>query len=299
MHGYVVFDNNAYKRTGRARLERIQDAERSQGIVALANAAVVQEMLARVRDANEEVRGRNRAALKKLVSHCSTVSGEQTELHFVTHLAGQIYRRVTGENAPGDEELFATFRELCRVVVQAEHDAPLTKIADHLDAIERHVEEKQRQYVSNLKHAPTAVHESNPMVRNLEFAKHLAVSALLAYGRPIPPPKQLMRAIIPIAQVSSITFALRDAVIQEVRAKGGGHEQHDNTVWDEEIVASTSLYSKIRGKTVVLVTTEPRLVRAAVQASAGDRVIGVEVYEESLGLDQWPPQSVSGASGSA
>jgi hypothetical protein len=250
MHGYVIFDNNAYKRIRAERLERIREAERSHGLVALANAAVVQEMLARVRDTNHERRGRNRAALKKLVRHCSTVSGEQTELHFVTHLDGQVYRRVTGESAPGDEEMLASFRELCRVVVQAAHDAPLTEIAEHLDGIERHVEDREREYVSSLEMALNAVHESDRMKRNLEFAKHLAIRALSQYGRDIPPPEQLIFAIIPIAQVSSVTFALRDAVIEEVRAKGGGHEQHRNTVWDEEIVASTSLYSTIRKRTV-------------------------------------------------
>ncbi len=58
MHGSVVFDNNAYK-TGRTPTgsRGIIAAEREHGIVALASVAVLQEMLARVRDADVRLRG--------------------------------------------------------------------------------------------------------------------------------------------------------------------------------------------------------------------------------------------------
>ncbi len=296
MHGYVIFDNNAYKRIGLARLERIRAAEQGSGVVALANVAVIQEMLARVRHTNPERRGMNRAALKKLVRHCSTVTAEQIELHFVTHLDGQVYRKVTGESAPGDHEMFASFRELCRVVAGAERDSPLGEIADQLDEIERHVESKEREYVSSIETAAKAVVESNQMKRNLEYANRLVIRALSLYGRTISP-ERLITAIIPVAQVSSITFALRDGVIEEVRSKSGGQWRHRNTVWDEKIVASTSLYSTIRGKAIVLVTTEARLVEAAVRAGAGDRVVDVDGYEDVLGLDPWIGQHDKGASG--
>ncbi len=295
MHGYVIFDNNAYKRIGLAHLDRIRAAEQGCGVVALANVAVVQEMLARVRHTNHERRGMNRAALKKLVRHCSTVTGEQVELHFVTHLDGQVYQKVTGEAAPGDDEMFASFRELCRVVAEAERDSPLSEIADQLDEIERHVEYKEREYVSSIEMAGKAVVESSQVKRNLEYANRLVIRALSLYGRTISP-ERLITAIIPVAQVSSITFALRDGVVDEVRSKGGGQLQHRNTVWDEEIVASTSLYSTIRGKSIVLVTTEGRLVAAAIRAGAGDRVVDVDAYEELLGLDPWIGQRDTGAS---
>ena len=221
MHGYAIFDNNAYKRTGPARLERIKAAEQDHGIVALANVVVIQEMLARVRHKDDERRGMNRAAVKKLVRHCSAVRGDQIELHFVTHLDGQVYRRVTGEDPPGDEEMFTNFRELVRVVAEAERDAPLSEIAEHLDEIEKHGEHKECDYVVGIEAASKAVGGSNQMKRNLEHAKHLAIRALSLYGRAISP-ERLITAILPIAQVSSITFALRDSVIEEVRSKGGG-----------------------------------------------------------------------------
>jgi hypothetical protein len=298
MHGYVVFDNNAYKRIGSARLDRIRVAEQSHGITALANAVVIQEMLARVRHANHERRGMNRAGLKKLVRHCSTAKGEQRELHFVTNLDSQVYRKVMGANPAGDEELFTKFRELCRVVAEAERDAPLGEIAEHLAEIERHVDHKELDYVSAIEMAATVVAEPNQMKRNLDYAHYLAMRALKLYGGTISM-AGLITAIVPIAQVSSITFALRDEVINEVRRKGGGQLQHRNTVWDEEIVASTSLYSTIQGKSVVLVTTEPRLVAAAVRASAGDRVLDVDAYENLLGLEAWTTPPSSDASGSA
>jgi hypothetical protein len=69
---------------------------------------------------------------------------------------------------------------------------------------------------------------------------------------------------------------LRDAVIAEVREKRGGHGQHKNTVWDEEIVCSTSAYSEIAGKTILLVTREDKLITAAAAADATGRVCSVE-----------------------
>jgi hypothetical protein len=289
MHGYAIFDNNAYKRAGSARMDRIRAAEQSHGVVALANVVVIQELLARVRDKDAERRGMNRAAVKKLVRHCSTVRPDGIQLHFVTHLDGQVYRRLTGENPPDDEEMFANFRELVRVVAESERDAPLTEIAESLDAIERHVEGKEREYVSQVEAAAKALSEPNQMKRNLDYASNLATRALSHYGRSLSP-EHIVQAIIPIAQVSSVTFALRDTIIQEVRAKGGGQLQHRNTIWDEEIVASTSMYSTIRRKPILLVTTEARLVAAAARASAGDRVVDLDAYERVMGLDPWTSQ---------
>jgi len=88
-------------------------------------------------------------------------------------------------------------------------------------------------------------------------------------------------------------------VIEEVRSKGGGHLQHLNTVWDEEILGSTSIYSTIRGRSIVLVTAEARLVDAAVRAGAADRVVDLDAYEKLLGLDPWPPQDNAEAGRSA
>jgi hypothetical protein len=160
------------------------------------------------------------------------------------------------------------------------------------------VQRKEREYVAILEAAITTAAESNQMKRNLDHAQSLAFRALTLYGGTFQP-EILISAIIPIAQVSSITFALRDSVIEEVRTKGGGHKQHENTIWDEEIVASTSIYSKIRGKEVVLVTAEPRLINAASRASASDLVLDLDAYEKRLGLDPWPSKHDQGASGSA
>ena len=286
MHGYVIFDNNVYKRAGSARMDRIRAAEQNHGVVALAHVVVIQELLARVRDKDAEMRGMNRAAVKKLVRHCCTVGPHEIQLHFVTHLDGQVFRRLTGENPPDAEELFANFRELARVVAESDRDAPLAEIAGSLDAIEKHVEVKEREYVGQLEAMAKAPIETNQMKRNLDYAYKLATRALSTYGRTLDSVR-VVQLIVPIAQVSSVTFALRDHVIQEVRAKGGGHQQHRNTIWDEEIVASTSIYSTIRGKPVVLVTTEARLVAAAATANAGDRVVDLDTYESVIGLDPW------------
>jgi len=202
MHGYAIFDNNVYKGTGRARLERIRAVEKRHGVVALANVVVVQEMLARVRHTDQERRGMNRAAVKKLVAHCSAATGEQVELHFVTHLDGQVNRILTGEDAPGNEEMFANFKELVRVVAESERDAPFTEIAEHLDEIEKHVDRKEREYVSNIEAAAIVVAEPDEMKRNLDYARYLAVRALALHGREIDPEKHIT-AIIPLKSALS------------------------------------------------------------------------------------------------
>ncbi len=78
-------------------------------------------------------------------------------------------------------------------------------------------------------------------------------------------------------------FSLRDAVVEEIR-KHGGHAKHGNTIWDEEIVAATSLSSTLARESVALVTGEHRLSGAAAMAGAADRVYTLEAYEAALGL---------------
>ena len=90
-HGFVVFDNNVYKRIRPDRLERIVAAERDRGIVALASLVVVQELLGRVRDADPKKRGPNRAAMRKLGQHCRTTADGKTSINFLSPVDSQVY----------------------------------------------------------------------------------------------------------------------------------------------------------------------------------------------------------------
>ena len=283
MHGYVVFDNNAYKKASANRLTRITKAERENGIIALASIAVLQEMLARVRDTDDKQRGRNRAAIWKLGQHCLAEREGQPVVNFVSHTDSQVYRLLSGTPHPDDKETFDRFGDMVRVVSQATPDDKLAEIAEELSAIEQAVATAESAYVARLDRA--AKHddaEANEMKRNLDYAARLTRRVEALYGHEFTP-GHIVTKLVDIMRFTSVGFALQDSVIAEVRRSGGGHAQHKNTVWDEEIVSSTSMYTTINGKSLLVVTGEDRLIAAAAKAKAQDRLVNLAVHGDSFG----------------
>ena len=283
MHGYVVFDNNAYQATSPARLGRIMKAEREHGVLAMANITALQEMLAKARQPNARDRGRDRSGLKKLGLHCRVDQGDRVEVRFITHLEGQVYRALVGEEHSRDGEMFDAFADMVRVVSHAESDAPLDEISDDLTKIEELVTRQEAAYVEHLASMIGAPRDPNQIRRNLDFAAEITARTQMMYGRAFSP-MDIVQRIIDIAKISSVAFALRDAVVAEVRAKRGWYAQHANTLWDEQVVRSTSTYSTLGGTSVLLVTEEPMLREAAQTAGAADLVCSLTDYERKLSL---------------
>jgi hypothetical protein len=283
MHGHVVFDNNAYKGVSVARLQRIIEAERQRDIAPLANVIVLQEMLARVRNADPEVRKRNRAAIYKLGLHCRVTTGDHTDIVFLSHIESQVYRLLAMQPHPMDRELFNELGDMVRVVTEAGgEDLPFAELTEALERIEQTVEKAEAEYVARLEAEAATPGQPNQMKRNLNYAARIAARTQGLYGARFSD-QQIVARIVPIMQFTSIGFALQDAVVSEVRTRGS-HRQHANTVWDIEIVSSTSMDTNVAGRSVLLVTQEPRLMKAAEVAGARDRVCGLTEYETLLGL---------------
>jgi hypothetical protein len=281
----VVFDNNAYKRLSRARLARIIEAEKARGITALASMAVLQELLARTRDSDSDQRIMNRAAVRKMSEHCRATRGGKIVINFISHTDCQVHRLLTGHEHPNDADLFDRAGELVRVVSQTNADDPLVEIAEDLKAIEQHVARVQAGYVADLEKIAKekSAGEPNPIKRNLEYAAGIVRRTEAQYGVRFDD-EQVTTVLVEVMKFTSIAFTVRGDVQSAVKRKGGGHGQHHNTVWDEEIVAATSIYTTINGNSVLVVTEEDLLIEAAAKAGAGDRIIRIAAYESHLGL---------------
>lgn len=280
-----MFDNNAYKRIAPPRLAAIIAAERSRGVTALASMAVLQELFARARDPVNDQRGRNRAAIRKMGEHCRVTDGSRTSINFLSHTDCQVYRLLTGAQHPDDTERFDLAADLIRVITEASVDDPLLSIAMPLDAVQRTVEAVESEYVHDLQQVAEGrtTNEPNLMKRNLEYAARVVRRTEAQYGAKF----DLLRAtgaLVEVMKLTSVGFAVRDAVVAEMKAKGGGYGQHRNTVWDEEIMAATSMYTTINGAPVIVVTEEERLLTAATVAKASDRIFNIAAYERLLGL---------------
>jgi hypothetical protein len=288
MHGFTVFDNNAYKRLNASRLDRIIGAERSQGIVALASVAVLQELLARSRDTDADQRGRNRAAIRKLARHCGTLNGEKTVVNFIGHVESQVYLRVTGDRHPVNDVVFDRMGDAVRVITERSNDDPLDEMADLLSELEVGVASVESRYVASLEQASQTDMHPNQMHRNLDYAKSIIDRTATFYECTFSQ-QDIMQHLLDIAKLTSVGFFLRDSVVAEVRQKGGGYSQHANTVWDEEVVFATSMYTTISGKTLTLVTEESRLLEVGVSAGAAEHFVDIASYESQLGLERWQP----------
>lgn len=285
MTRFVVFDNNAYKRLDRKRFERIRDRELALGHQPLALTAVGQELLARVRDPDDEVRGRNRAAIKKMAAHCRGEIDGQPVVNFLTHTDGQLYRRFMGHANPRDAGVSNDMGAIFGAIADGQHDDPLVGHTDYLAMIETNVADVEARYVRQLEEiAKQQEHpEPNKMRRNLDYvAKRIELSERL-YGVSYGSPQAKLPHIIDVAKLTSLGFALSDHVAESVRSKKGGFGQHANTVWDVEILSATSLDSTIAGGQIVIVTCEEMLLDVAGREHAGDRVMSIEAYESLLG----------------
>ena len=292
MHGFTVFDNNAYKSVRPDRLNRIMDAEKQARVVPLASVVVLQEMLARVRSVNPRERGQNRAAIRKLGVHCLATGAGQPRINFLSPVDSHVQRLLSGKQHPRDAEMFDAFGDMVRVIIEADADAPLNDISADLTAIEQLVVRVEGNYIDQLTRAVQANAQPNQMKRNLDYAARIAARAQAFYGSQFSP-FDIVGKTIDMAKITSVGFALQDAIVEEIRTRGGGQAQHGNSAWDEEVVSSTSSYSTINGKTVILVTEEKRLLAAAQAAQAADRVVDLAAYEKLIGLSGWSAPPVS------
>lgn len=219
-HRFTVFDNNAYKRAKPRRVHRIVTAERAQGISAMANVFVVQEMVAKIRDPT--MGGVNRAAIKKLAMHCAvTTPATGTNVNFLSLMESQVYRLITGQQHPLDKEIYDTWGDLVRVVAQAAPDDQLSEIATDIANVEQMVDRSETQYIARVKAYATGPAQTNQMKRNLDYAARIAARTKQLYKREFTI-EEVMQAIIPIAKISSLAFSLQDAIVEEMRRSGGG-----------------------------------------------------------------------------
>jgi hypothetical protein len=285
MSRFVVFDYNAYKRLDRRRFERMREREIALGHRALALTAVGQELLARVRDGDDEVRGRNRAAIKKLAAHCRGERNGQTILNFLTHTDGQLHRLYTGQVDPRDAGVMENMGAMIGAIVDGVHDDPLLDHADYLAMVETNVANVEAGFVRQLEQIAKqqAQPEPNKMRRNFDYAaRRIEISEHL-YGKSYGAPQDKVARIIEVAKLTSLGFALSDHVAETVRTKRGGFGQHANTVWDVEVISATSIDATIEGRQIVVVTCEEMLLQVAADENAGDRVMSIESYESLIG----------------
>lgn len=286
MHKFVVFDNNAYKAINQERLKRIISAERDLGIVPLASLVVLQELLARVRDSDEKIRARNRWAIKKLEQHCLVIRDSNSKINFLNPVDSQVYHLLNGDQHPRDIEMLKLFEDMVSAVVLTDFGDPLSQMSNDLDKIEKIVEQIEKDYVTMLNAITKGKRQPNQMKRNLDYASHIVHRVQAFYGCQFPPQK-IIPHIISVAKITSIGFALQDLILEDIRLKGVSPANHGNSIWDEEVVSSTSIYTTINGSSILLVTQEGLLLAAAKSAQATDHVCNVASYEQSLGLPVW------------
>jgi hypothetical protein len=282
----VVFDNNAYKDAGPDRIAEIVEREKQLGVTALASVAVVQELLARVRDPNERERGRNRAAVRKLASHCRADRDGRPIINFVSHTECQIFRLFMGHSHSTDAGVFDDLGAMIGAVVESDRDDPLKPHNNYLGMIEANVAKVEHGYVEQLKSlaAEEVPLDQSRMRRNLDYAEKVIRVSEQLYGVSYGDGPAIVQRIMDVAKLTSLGFALSDHVATTVKERRGGFAQHKNTAWDVEIVSATSIYTTINGEPIVVVTHENMLLEVAAKEGLEERVMNLESYERLLGI---------------
>ncbi len=181
MHGFVVFDNNAYKRISVPRLDRIVEAERAAKVIALANIAVLQELLARVLDEDSEQRSRNRAAARKMGRHCGVHHSDKLIINFLSDTDLQVYRLFRGGAYPADAAIMENLSEIVGLITAVSNDDPLVTVAADLTGVREFVARAEETYIERLQQEAGREPIPNRMKRNLNYAEFIVRRAEAAY----------------------------------------------------------------------------------------------------------------------
>lgn len=283
----VLFDNNAYKRVSAERLAGIIEREREIGVTALASVAVAQELLARVRDPDARIRGRNRAAARKLTKHCRGERAGQPIVSFLTHVEGQVYHLFVGHPHELDAGVFEELGAMLGAVAESAEGDSLNSHDAYLKVIETNVAAVEQRYVTRLEDLAQNERplEVNRMRRNLDYAEEIVRVSERLYGVSYGDGPAIVARILDVAKLTTLGFAVSDHVARTVREKGGGCARHGNTAWDVEIVSATSIYSSIDGRRIVVVTEENMLLDVAAAEGLQDRVMSLDSYWRLIGLE--------------
>ena len=299
----VVFDTNSYRSLGRERLQSLQGRESSHGIIAYASYFVMMELLAHVADDDQKAQNIARASLKRLWTHCKQFTGVDS-LRLLGDSEAQVPVTLFGKAPPGRarfyDQIGSYVGRLCAAGVDGIPDG--RRIAE---AIQRDVSNAEARFAQDLFRAvvqtvnPGATswfdaRTSTPLrdeilakARSGEGHRLIASAIVLKAAREVEmtlSDDQFASAVALVQRLFPVPIHLYDTLVLDVIERGldASRPSVANSLWDYQICFSTGTGARIGGAPIWLISSDNRVLDAALRAGAAGTVKSLTEYERLL-----------------
>jgi hypothetical protein len=304
---FVVFDTNAYRSTSDHDLGAIRDLERSKSVVGMASYWVVFELLAHVADPGDPSYGFALAGVRRLARHAAQYDGQRHILRLLADSEDHVFRALFGYQIPNRANAAETFGRLVGAVADGKSPTDWSAFQPQLDALKSYVAATEAQFAADVfdnvvkAHWPKAQSwsdvASDPKMKNdliaylstpqanAAAAGALVIKAASEISHQLSP-EEASRFVTKVLELFPAPIAFYNAFLKKVAT---GYDlsvsKNVNSLWDMQVVFSTSMEATIGGAPIWIVTSDKAVLSAAVDAHMGSRVMTLSNYRSALSLD--------------
>jgi hypothetical protein len=297
----VILDTNVYRQVAyggdvdivRQRFQRLRSEEREHGVQALAHALVVLELLARLADPTTPNYAVVKAAIVGLFEHCHMTAEGERHLAVVPDPDSQLCVSLYGEHPDALVGGLNVLQSLVKLIAEDPSERHLDQMRSDLQALQRIVIEREREFVRDLKVQIGEDPDSNewrPLKDNPEER-----ARLMAYLEGTEAEMQVMRSFVLRAQRllgrnetpedvdSKAAFLLRHLRVPvRIFNQWVLHPSRANTLWDLHICFSVGRDNTINNRPIWFVTGEKKLKAAAEAVVSDTLVLSYDEYRKHL-----------------
>jgi hypothetical protein len=300
----VVFDTNAYRTIGEAAFEQLQNDERHHSVLPLASYVVAIELLAHLATEIDPDFGPCLHATARLGRHCSRWNGSASNLEFVQLADAQIARQLFGKTLVSEEIRSGGVATVIGAITDDPRRPTALQFKDGLEQLRDGISRAEKDFVYRLwnKVVLTLAPDAKDWQSVMKSAKRAQILAAIDSGRGL----DLIAATIVDRAAEKCALSLtavereeasrrarilfptaihhHDLLIRNIIERGPKMERPEraNSVWDHEITFSTAPGAEIQGVPVILVTSDPMILQAAVAAGTISQVWSLTDYRSRL-----------------
>lgn len=296
----VIVDTNLYRGMSDRAVDDLCALEGRADVRAMVSFHATTELLANVSDATGPAYPASRAALRRLWKHCSVYSLADSSLPFAADINGILAKTLFAERASWGSELARKTAAMVKRIALADYDEMPAELAHDLDVVRRFRDNGEERFAATLTYirrqlgldgsAPSDFRASerptpddflrSGILRSLG-AHALVMNCASELRLQISDDDTARRAAI-LAPTIPTALAVFESAVVKVVADGASPTKHSNSYWDFQLALFAAESIRINGCSVVIVTEDKPVHRAAEATGAGERVLTLDAYRRFL-----------------